>query len=372
MAETSRHTVSVGMTAALTGRYAGPGQQALLGAQVWAEEANRRGGVLLAGARWPLRFIFYDDASDPLQCERLTERLLGGDHVDLLLGPYSSGLCSRAAAVAHRSQRVLWNHGGALASLTGSVSPWVVNLLSPASGYFFGVIDLARHRNPAIQRVAIIHSTAGAFPKAVATGAAAYCQTQGWAAIAMHPYAPGTQDFVPLLQQLSLWQPQLVLSVGRIEDDLRFATQYVSHDLKAELVGLIVTPLTLFRDTMGPDAGRFVGPSQWEPAMGTHPEYGPTAAQVLAQLLARQPVSVDYPMAQAYAAGIVAQRCLEVAATLDPMRLRQVAYQLDFSTFYGRYRLHPESGQQLGHRMPVVQWQGQHKKVLWPRPGEMC
>jgi len=220
--------------------------------------------------------------------------------------------------------------------------------------------------------VAIIHSTAGAFPKAVAAGAEAYCQAQGLTAMAVRPYSPGTANFIPLLQQLAPWHPQLVLSVGRIEDDLRFAAQYVSCDLQAELVGLIVTPLTLFRDTMGAAAQRFVGPSQWEPGLLTQPEYGPTAAQVMAQLLARQPGSVDYPMAQAYAAGLVAQRCLAVAATLDPARLLQVAYQLDFSTFYGPYKLDPESGQQIGHRMPVVQWQGQHKKVLWPRPMEMC
>lgn len=369
-----RHDICVGMTASLTGRYRGPGQQAWLGAQTWAEETNDAGGLLLgeAGVRLPMRFLYYDDASDPQQCALLTERLVVDDEVDILLGPYSSGLCSRAAAVAHRYERVLWNHGGALASLDGPVSPWVVNLLSPARCYFYGVIDLARHLNPAVQRVAIIHSTAGAFPKEVAAGAEAYCQAQGFTAVAVHPYPPGTEDFVPLLRQLALWHPHLVLSVGRIEDDLRFAAQYVSHDLKAGLVGLIVTPLTLFRETLGKAAERFVGPSQWEPGIVEQPEYGPTAAEVMAQLLVRHPSGVDYPMAQAYAGGLVAQRCLEVAATLQPARLRQAAYTLNFSTFYGHYKIDPESGQQIGHIMPVVQWQDTHKKVLWPRPMEIC
>jgi branched-chain amino acid transport system substrate-binding protein len=71
-------------------------------------------------------------------------------------------------------------------------------------------------------------------------------------------------------------------------------------------------------------------------------------------------------MAQAYAAGLVAQRCLEAAPGLDQQVLRQTARHLDCTTFYGRYRLDPASQRQVGHVMPVVQWQGKQKVVLWP------
>ncbi len=102
------------MTAALTGRYSLPGRQALLGAQVWVEDTNRQGGLWLqdCGQRFPLRLASYDDASDAAQCRHLTERLLRHDRVDILLGPYSSGLALRAAEVANQYQQILWNHGG--------------------------------------------------------------------------------------------------------------------------------------------------------------------------------------------------------------------------------------------------------------------
>ena len=157
-----------------------------------------------------------------------------------------------------------------------------------------------------------------------------------------------------------------MLSVGRIEDDLRFATQYLQHSIPAGVVGLIVTPLTLFRDTLGSATTHFVGPSQWEPTMVPEPEYGPSSEEVLTRLLARHPEGVDYPMAQAYVGGLVAQRCIESAGTLDQYALRQVASTLDFTTFYGRYRIEPRTGRQLGHRMPVVQWQDGRKVVVWP------
>ncbi len=77
-------------------------------------------------------------------------------------------------------------------------------------------------------------------------------------------------------------------------------------------------------------------------------------------------MDIDYPMAQAYAGCLVVQRCIETAGSLDPSTLRQVAGELDFTTFYGRYRIDPCTGQQRGHIMPVVQWQQGAKVIVWP------
>jgi branched-chain amino acid transport system substrate-binding protein len=362
------HYIHVGMTAALTGRYSLPGRQALLGAQAWVEDTNHAGGIWLHGSRVQmlLRLTSYDDASEPEQCAALTERLLIEDQVDILLGPYSSGLALRAAEVAQRSQRVLWNHGGASEAIYTRGFAWVVGILSPPSTYFHSVLDFVRHTRPSASHVAIVHSTAGAFPQDVAAGAAQYCQQQGFETVNTYPYPAGTTDFAPILKQLERTAPAVVLSVGRIEDDLYFATQYLQCTMPADVVGLIVTPLTLFRDTLGNAAAHFVGPSQWEPAMVTEPAYGPSSEEVLTRLMARHPEGVDYPMAQAYAGGLVAQRCLEIAGTLNQHALRQVASTLDMTTFYGRYRIDPRTGRQLGHRMPVIQWQGGHKVVIWP------
>ena len=356
------------MTAALTGRYSLPGRQALLGAQAWVEDTNRARGIWLQSSRTqlPLRLTSYDDASEPETCAALIKRLITEDQVDILLGPYSSGLALRAAEVAQRLQRVLWNHGGASEAIYTRSFAWVVGILSPPSTYFHSVIDCVRHTQPSASHVAIVHSTAGAFPKDVAAGAAQYGQQQGFETVRTYPYPAGTTDFTPILKQLESAAPAVVLSVGRIEDDLRFATQYLQHSIPASVVGLIVTPLTLFRDTLGSAATHFVGPSQWEPAMVAEPEYGPSSQEVLTRLMGHHPEGVDYPMAQAYAGGLVAQRCIETAGTLEQHALRQVASSLDFTTFYGRYRIDPRTGRQLGHRMPVVQWQGGRKVVVWP------
>ena len=362
--------IKVGMTACLTGRYGHLGSQALAGARAWVEDTNRSGGVRLKGGkrRLPVRLIHYDDGSGARRCAELTRRLIVEDQVNILLGPYSSGLSLRAAGVAREHERVLWNHGGASEASYQLGSPWVVDILSPASTYFHGIIDMACHTQPAVRSVAIVHSMAGAFPREVASGAERHCREMRFEDIRTYRYEAGTTDFDPIIRQLCKDRPDVVLAVGRIEDDIRFAQQIVHSGLNATTLGLVATPLTLFRERLGDAADGFFGPSQWEPGIGPSPDYGPSSAQVIASLAGRGAVPVDYPMAQAYAGCLIAQRCIEEAGSLDNRALREVAGELDFTTFYGRFRIEPTTGRQVGHVMPVVQWRHGKKVVLWP-PG---
>ena len=368
MAEQSTAPITLGMTASLSGRFSSQGQQALAGVQAWIADTNRTGGLYLPARakRFPVHLIAYDDASQGERCSALTERLLVTDRVDLLLGPYSSGLARRAAAVAEAHHKVLWNHGGSSDAIFSAGYKWVVGILTPASRYFHGVIDMITHTRPALRRLAIVHSTAGAFPREVASAAEAYGRQQGFASVYLYTYEPGTVDFTPLLKELSKERPHVLLGVGRIEDDMRLATQLVQREFGIDTVGLIAAPLQHFQAVLGDAAHGFLGPSQWEPGVITRPEYGSSTEAVLQSLRRHTAAAIDYPMAQAYAGCLVAQRCLEIVGSLEQHALRQAAGELDFTTFYGRYAIDPETGRQIGHVMPVVQWQHGTKVVVWP------
>ena len=75
---------------------------------------------------------------------------------------------------------------------------------------------------------------------------------------------------------------------------------------------------------------------------------------------------VDYPMAQAYAAGVVVQRCLEEAGSVNSQALRDAASSLKFSTFYGNFEIDPETGAQIGRETLLVQWHEGRKVIIWP------
>jgi branched-chain amino acid transport system substrate-binding protein len=74
---------------------------------------------------------------------------------------------------------------------------------------------------------------------------------------------------------------------------------------------------------------------------------------------------VDYPAAQAYAAGLIALHCVERAGATEDGAVAAVARELRCTTFFGRFGLGPD-GRQEDHEMLAVQWQDGVKRVVWP------
>ena len=84
-----------------------------------------------------------------------------------------------------------------------------------------------------------------------------------------------------------------------------------------------------------------LAPVQWHPDLG-----GPEGLE-------------DYVAAQAYAAALIAERCLE----LDPENPLAAARGLRTSTFFGAFEL-GEDGLQVGHRLAVVRWNRRRQELL--------
>jgi branched-chain amino acid transport system substrate-binding protein len=360
-------TLKVGIPVSLSGQFREQGRQALAGLQTWAKDVNQRGGVSVSdpGPPLPVAVAYYDDASSPDVVRSITQRLIVEDRVDLLMGPYSSVLSQAAAAVAEQHGYVLWNQGGASDSIYRQGFRWVVGILTPASEYLAGLAQLVKEVAPGAERLAIVRASTGAFPRAVSSGAEGRAVGLGFKTVLLREYDPAITDFSEILDQVEQVRPDVLLGVGRIQNDLLLSRQIAQRRLPLGTVAVVAAPIQQFQNALGTDAEGFIGPSQWEPS-GSYPhDYGPPAQQVL-ESLRRSDCPLDYPMAQAYAAGLVAQRCVEVAGTLEQRALREAAATLDFSTFYGRFKIDPDTGRQIGRSVVIIQWQEGRKVVVWP------
>jgi hypothetical protein len=69
---------------------------------------------------------------------------------------------------------------------------------------------------------------------------------------------------------------------------------------------------------------------------------------------------IDYVGAQAYAAALIAERCLE----LDPDDPLSSARGLRTTTVFGAFHLDPETGIQRGHRLAVIEWRRRRQELL--------
>ena len=120
--------ITAALTLSLTGQYERQGTEAAEGVRLWAQEAG-------------IRLILADDhGSRSIAVDAYAGWI---DGVDLLLGPYASGLVRAVAPLVRDAGRILWNHGGSADDLA---QPGTASLPAPASTYFEGIVDEAIER----------------------------------------------------------------------------------------------------------------------------------------------------------------------------------------------------------------------------------
>ncbi len=90
--------IRIGFSVSLAGDFSADGKALKMGYELWRDAVNKRGGLL--GRQ--VELVYYNDNSDPQQVTTNYQKLIGSDHVDLLLGPFSTLLTVQAAPVAQR------------------------------------------------------------------------------------------------------------------------------------------------------------------------------------------------------------------------------------------------------------------------------
>src|ERR1700756_1919017 len=95
--------IKVGFSMSLTGPLAANGKQALLGAQIWQEEVNAKGGLL--GRQ--VQLINYDDQSNPTTVPGIYTKLLEVDKVDLIVSGYATNMVAPLIPIAMQKNKTL-------------------------------------------------------------------------------------------------------------------------------------------------------------------------------------------------------------------------------------------------------------------------
>ena len=325
--------LSVGAALSQTGMYALQGQQALQGLRLWVEETNAHGGLFVPELRRAvsLQLIAYDDHSRRADVEQLTTRLISVDRVDFLIGPYSSGLAHAAAAIAEAHQKVLWNHGGSSDAIMRQGFRWSVHLPTPASGYFAGLFACLLRHGAKAGRVAIVKRRRGTFSAEVASGAEQQAERGGFAVLSPFFYPDDPNHLVSLAEALAAADPAVLIAVGRYDDDVALIRTMGQMSCGIKVIAAVGAPMQAFWNDLEAMADGCIGPSQWEPGAAGTPDVGLSSAAFIERFHQRFGQIPDYPAAQAYAAGLILQRCVMLAGTCVDADLRAAAATADVS-----------------------------------------
>lgn len=306
-----------GAALALTGRYAGPASEAAEGLRAWA--AAR--GVELTIA---------DSGADPRAAAAAYLEL--GERCDLLLGPYGSGHLRAVAAALEDRPWVLWNHGGAAG---GGRRGRVVDVLAPADRYWAGLAGVLAQERVDLSGVAVLHATSG-FGRETARGAVDSLRRAGASPLLLAPFSEATA--AGAARAAIARGASVVVGCGRIEDDLALGRALAGSGLAC---GLIVCGVALAHEQLGDAVEGWIGPAQWLPGAADPPV--PLAP------------GLDYPAAQALAAGLIAEDALARAGSPDPDLLWREALRLRTRTFLGPFAV-DRRGRQTAHAPLIVRW----------------
>lgn len=336
------------MVTPLSGPLARFGRASAAALDLWAREAAE-----LPQPWRGVRLVVLDTNPDPVLA--LRRGLDASPH--LVFGPYGSGPARKVLAA---TRRVVWNHGGALSSLRWPTYPGAVNILAPASSYFVGVLEAVREAEakPA-PHVKILHGPT-AFAIDVASGAARAADRVGFQSTVI---AFERGDAKATTRKVS--RSELLLLAGTFEDELAAGSVLLERRWSAAAfvaagVDEILAPLGAVREGL-------LGPSQWVSSAVGETNEGPDPSWFFERYRGATGSVPPYPAVQAFAAGVIAARCLRDAGTPDDEALLAAARRLECRTLYGGFRLDPVAGLQAGHHVRTVQWQGGRRVVVWPR-----
>ena len=375
-------TIVIGFTSSLTGAQEVSSKRQVAGLNLWMQQVNDAGGIKLSdGTVVKFEAKTYDDESNKERVQELYTRLITEDNADFLISPYSSGLTAAASIIAEQNGKIMITAGAAEddAYKTGNTS--LFQLYTPGSLYLISTVDMLKTLDPEA-KIAIVHEN-DKFSTAVVEGLKPYLESQGFEVVLEEGYASDTADFGPVINKIVESGATVLLGGGHYPDGSTLARQLYERKVGLKFVSLLVAPADSKFSELGDAALGVSTSSQWELAATHTPEeaaalgktwYGPTGADFAAAYEAATTEKPTYHVAGGFMAGLILQKAIEDADSVDPEKVKAALEAMDIFTFYGgiKFDTSPDAhGLQISHQMVVAQWQkndaGELKRVvIWP------
>jgi len=365
------NTITIGFTASRTGplNVDSIGQER--GFEFWRDEVNSKGGIKVGDKRYQVKFASYDDQSVGGRVQQLYTRLINQDKADFLFSPYSSGLTAAAAVISEQYGKIMVDSGGAEEKPFELGNKHLFMVITSAGNYLSGAIKALKEKNPHA-KIAMVYSD-DPFSKTVLVAAKEQAKEAGLDVVMDESYAPSTTDFGPVVNKIISSNADAFLGGGHYSDGATLARQM--HDQKANLkwISILVAPADDKFAQLGASALGVTTPSQWELQVSYKPQFGPTTGEFAKAFEDKFHQKADYHAASGYTAGVILQRAIEKAGSLDMEKVTKALNDTDVTTFFGHIKFDTDPahhGLQAAHEMVLAQWQKLNgepaRQVVWP------
>ncbi len=262
----SGQPITIGFGMALTGPLAANGKQALLGAKIWEETINKKGGLLGR----PVKLIYYDDQSNPSTVPGIYTKLLDVDKVDLVTGPYATAMIAPAMPVVMQKGKVFIGLFGLAVNSEFNYPKYFAMIPSgPETKPSFtkGFFDVAAQQNPKPQTVALVAADQE-FSRNACEGARENAKAAGLRVVYDKTYPPTTTDFSPIVRAIQATNPDIVSVCSYPLDSVGMVKAVNEIGFKPKMIGgaMVGLQATVFKTHLGPLLNGWVNYETWVPS----------------------------------------------------------------------------------------------------------
>ena len=270
--------VLVGAVLPLTGEESRVGLYYKAAYELETKEINDRGGLELRqyNRKIPVHLIIYDDKTDPATSRNLYERLAVQDHVDAMLGGYSTDLVQAQTVVPQQHQIPYVGGGGAASAIYKRGFTTIFSLLASIESLAYSECDFieemqAQKKLPKPLKMAVVYeNTSHGRDFANGLQQRAKEKPANYSIVMSEAFDLHGKDFAPLLQKVKAANADAFMSDAHLDDYITMQRQYVQAGLHHAYVTYGARgPEKSAREALGKGADYIVAASWWSQLIPT-------------------------------------------------------------------------------------------------------
>lgn len=317
-AQDEADTFRIGVVTSLTGSLTKGGYVTKRGYDLWAHYVNRAGGILIGDNRYKVDLIYRDGASNAAQCAKAAEKLVVGDKVDFVFGPYSS-MCTLGASPIFEKYKMLHITGSAESDLIWKKHfDWTFQYLVPTDRGARGGIRAAAAQTPKPETAAIITAD-DAFSRTSADALKDETEKQGIEVILFEIFPVDQTEFASLVTKVKAVDPDIFIISGHPDHHIAAmrAAKRLDFNPKAYVIHWFSAD---FWRGLKDDANYVFGTTMWTPNVTYEgPVFGDSQSFVEEFEIVYGKSPPDYTEASSAATGVTMQIALQDLGLTPPL-----------------------------------------------------
>ncbi|SEH48107.1 amino acid ABC transporter substrate-binding protein [Tardiphaga sp. OK245] len=362
----AQDVIRFGAPLPITGPLAPEAVKQQQGYDLWAEQANKAGGIDVGGKKYKVEIVYSDYQSNTPRSVQTTEQMITQDKVNFMFGPFGSGAAKAASTIAEKYKVPMLAATASSSQVYDQNYKYLFGTFTPNDTLTTPLTQLVKAKAADVKKVAILARN-DLFPLAIAQEMEKSAKANGLEVVYFEKYAINTLDHSATLSQIKSLNPQWVFVTGYTNDLLLIRKQMVDQQMKANVVTMIAGPAYQeFIESAGQSAENISSASWWHPAEQYNGKdiFG-TTANFVKLFKDKYKLEPDYAHASAAVCGALFQMAIEKAGSLDRDKVRDELAKMDVVTFWGPVKF-GANGQINSLEPPVFQIQAGKPVVLFP------